>query len=157
MTTFFFATILVVLFIFVPYLNLLVLKKALGISIFLEIFYLIGHYLFHWPFPTPSVILQILVVVGLGVALGVVFARIWPMSPKPGFERIIRTFLLVIPALGIGVGLQLLLQGNEANQAVYLIFAVAAWLGSGHFIRRVEDEKNNKEVKSKRQGLFKIR
>lgn len=133
-----FAGITVLLYIFVPILDLKVVKKALGISLFLQLFYLIGHYMADWPFPTPSIFFQVAVVVGLGVALGVGFAKVWPMAPKPGFERIMRTLLLVIPALGLGIGLQLLLQGNQATQAIYLIFALATWLGSGHFIRRAD-------------------
>ncbi|KKM10990.1 hypothetical protein SY88_10800 [Clostridiales bacterium PH28_bin88] len=112
-----------------------VLRKALGIALFLELFYLVGHYMAGWPFPTPLVVVQIFTVVGLGVALGVVFSRVWPLSPRPGFERVIRTLLLIIPALGLGMGLQVLLQGRQAYQAIYLIFALSTWLGSGHFVR----------------------
>lgn len=89
-----------------------------------------------WPFPTPKVIMQILVVVGTGIAIGVIFSRIWPLPEKKGFERIARTFLIVVPALGLGIGFQVLLQGQYATQALYLIFALATWLGSGHFIRK---------------------
>jgi len=124
------------LYVFQPYLGARVLKNALGMALFLELFYLIGHYLAGWPFPNPLVIIQLLIVVALGMALGAVFSRIWPLPSAPGFERVIRTLLLVIPALGLGVGLQLLLQGSQATQAIYLIFALAAWLGSGRFIRQ---------------------
>lgn len=126
----------VILYLLHPYLDLLVIRKVLGIALFLQLFYLIGHYLTGWPFPTPMVVLQIFLVVALGVALGVIFARIWPLAPNPGLERIIRTFLIVTPALGLGIGLQILLQGRQATQAIYLVFALSAWLGSGHFMRR---------------------
>lgn len=123
---------------FNPYLNRIVVKKVLGITLFVEIFYLIGHYISDWPFPSPEVILQIVIVVAIGVAIGVIFSRIWPLPEKKGFERIFRTFLIVVPALGIGIGLQLLLQGQNPTQALYLVFALASWLGSGHFIKKVE-------------------
>jgi len=48
---------------------------------------------------------------------------------------VLRTALLVIPALGLGIGIQVLLQGPQATQAIYLIFAFAAWFGSGHIMR----------------------
>jgi hypothetical protein len=144
-TTVFFAIITFLLYVLLPVLDLRVLRKALGIALFLDAFYLTGYYMAAWPFPTPMVLVQILIVVALGVALGVVFSRIWPLPPHAGFERIVRTFLIVIPALGLGVGLQVLIQGNQATQAIYLIFAIAAWLGSGHFIRR----ENSEEKKSK--------
>ncbi|GAA0502711.1 hypothetical protein GCM10008986_32910 [Salinibacillus aidingensis] len=131
----FFLTILIAFYLFHPHLNILAVKKVLGITLFVELFYLIGHYMSGWPFPTPVVILQILIVVATGVAIGVLFSRIWPLPDKKGFERIARTLLIMIPALGIGIGMQLLLQGQYATQALYLIFALSAWLGSGHFIR----------------------
>lgn len=125
------------LYFFHPYLkHPAVFKKVVGITLFIEIFYLIGHYMSGWPFPTPKVIMQILVVVGTGIAIGVIFSRIWPLPEKKGFERIARTFLIVVPALGLGIGFQVLLQGQYATQALYLIFALATWLGSGHFIRK---------------------
>lgn len=104
------ASITVILYFSLPYLDGRVLRKALGIAFFLELFYLVGHYLASWPFPTPLVIFQIAITVGLGVALGVVYSKIWPLTSKVGFERIIRTLLIVIPSLGLGIGLQVLLQ-----------------------------------------------
>lgn len=148
--TIIFAILTLVMYIFLPHLDLRVVRKALGITLFLELFYLIGHYMSGWPFPGPLVIFQIVIVVFMGAALGVYFSRIWPLSPKPGFERIIRTFLIVIPALGLGVGLQVLLQGNIADQGIFLIFALSAWLGSGHFIRQnTEGEKGKGKNKTK--------
>lgn len=126
-----------------------VLKKVLGITLFLEIFYLIGHALWGWPFPTPMAILHILLTVSLGTALGVVFSRVWPL-PQVGWERVVRTLLLAIPSIGIGMALQIFLQGNRADQAIYLIFAVSAWLGSGHFVRLAhEKESKNPSLHSK--------
>ncbi len=110
----------------------------MGITLFIEAFYLIGHYMSGWPFPTPEVILEIAIVVASGVALGVIFSRIWPLPENKGFERIFRTVLVVVPSLGIGIGFQVLLQGQYATQALYLVFALSAWLGSGHFIKRAE-------------------
>ncbi|GEL78819.1 hypothetical protein [Tenuibacillus multivorans] len=140
MTTIF-AIITLLLFIFQPYLDLRALKKVFGIALFLQLFYIIGHYMGGWPFPTPTVIVQILIVSGLGVALGVIFSKIWPIPSHKGFERIFRTFLVMVPSLGLGIGLQIILQGAQATQAIYLMFALAAWIGSGHFIRTDEAKK----------------
>lgn len=126
------------LYILHPYLNIVVLKKVVGITLFVELFYLIGHYMSGWPFPTPEVILQIAIVVAVGVALGVIFSRIWPLPENKGFERIFRTVLIVVPSLGIGIGFQLLLQGQYATQALYLVFSLSSWLGSGHFIKKAQ-------------------
>ncbi|MGD9679246.1 MAG: hypothetical protein AB7V16_12970 [Vulcanibacillus sp.] len=134
-TVYIFGGLTIALYLLLPYLDLRVVKKALGIALVLELFYLIGYFFFDWPFPDWKALIQIVIVVFLGMALGVVFSKLWPIPPKKGFERILRTFLLVTPALGLGIGLQLLLQGSEASQAIYLIFALSSWLGSGHFIR----------------------
>ncbi|WP_366922927.1 hypothetical protein MFMK1_003408 [Metallumcola ferriviriculae] len=132
-----FALVLVMLYWLHPYLSALVIRKAVGIALFLEVFYVIGSLLSEsWPFPTPLATIQILIAVGLGVALGVVFSRVWPLAKKPGFERIVRTLLIFIPSLGLGIGLQMALQGRQPTQAIYLIFALSTWLGSGHFIRK---------------------
>lgn len=129
------AAITLTIYIFVPFIDLRVVRRALGLTLIVDLFYLIGHYLANWPFPDWLVLLQILVVIFLGTALGVVFAKLWPIPAKKGFERILRTLLIVIPALGIGVVLQLLLQGGAATQAIYIIFALASWLASGYFVR----------------------
>lgn len=135
-TTFIFGGLTIALYLLFKYLDLRVVKKALGIALVLELFYVFGHLLFDWPFPTSLVMIQIIIVVFLGVALGVIFSRYWPIPRKKGFERILRTFLLVVPALGLGIGLQILLQGPLATQGLYLIFAFSSWLGSGHFIKK---------------------
>ncbi|SER61027.1 hypothetical protein SAMN04487944_10712 [Gracilibacillus ureilyticus] len=145
------AAITILLYLFHPWMNLGTFQKVIGITLFLEIFYLVGHYLMKWPFPTPVVLIQIFIVTGLGVALGVLFSRIWPLPYDKGFERILRTFLLVIPALGFGMGLQVLMQGAQATQAIYLIFGCAAWLGSGRFVR--EKEANNIRSVSARESV----
>ncbi len=129
------AGLLVILYLFHPWMNMKTFQKVIGITLFLEIFYLTGHYLMQWPFPTPIVFVQLLVVSGMGVAIGVFFSRIWPLPFEKGFERIFRTFLIAIPALGFGMGLQVILQGAHATQAIYLIFAFAAWIGSSRFVR----------------------
>lgn len=129
------AALTVALYLSLPYLDARVLRKVLGIGIFLELFYIVGYFLMSWPFPTPVTIVQIFIVVALGIALGVVFSKLWPLAPKAGFERVVRMFLLIIPSLGLGIGLQVLLQGNQATQAIYLVFALSAWLGSGHFLK----------------------
>jgi hypothetical protein len=129
------AAITLTIYIFVPFINLQVVRRALGLTLIVDLFYLIGHYLAAWPFPDWLVLLQIAVIIFLGTALGVIFSKLWPIPPKKGFERILRTLLIVIPALGIGVVLQLLLQGGTATQAIYIIFALASWLASGFFVR----------------------
>ncbi|MDQ3459631.1 MAG: hypothetical protein M3498_10090 [Deinococcota bacterium] len=131
-----------------PILGLHVLRKALGLSAALFVFYLAGHYLWAFPFPTVSDLLTILMVATLGVGLGLTFARVWPLAPKPGLERVARTLLLTIPALGLGFGLQLTLQGAEPKQALYLIFALAAWLGSGLIVRLEEVPVRGKQAKT---------
>lgn len=141
------AAITLSIYIFVHYIDLRVVRKALGLTLILQLFYLIGHYILSWPFPDWKVLLQIAVIVFLGTALGVVFAKLWPIPAKKGFERVWRTLLIVIPALGIGAVLQFLLQGAVATQALYIVFALASWLGSGHFVRKEEEDNgDNKEV-----------
>lgn len=135
-----FGCVAVLVYILSPWMNLKTVQRAVGITLFLEVFYLLGHYIMDWPFPTPLVLVQLLVVSSLGVALGVCFSKIWPLPLHKGFERIFRTFLIVIPALGLGMGLQVFLQGVQATQAIYLIFALAAWIGSGQFVK-MEEEK----------------
>ncbi len=138
------AAITLSIYVFVRFIDLRVVKRALGLTLILQLFYVIGHYVADWPFPNWMVLLQLAVIVFIGTALGVVFARLWPLPPKKGFERIWRTLLIVIPALGLGVLLQFILQGGVATQALYIVFALASWLGSGHFVRREEESK--KEV-----------
>ena len=118
-----------------PHLPLRIARTTLGVALFFFIFYIVGSYLLDFPFPTPGDLLQILFVTFSGVLLGVVFSRVWPLPPRPGFERILRLFLLLAPALGIGLALHVMLQGAQGERALYLVFAVAAWLGSGHIVR----------------------
>ncbi len=139
--------LMVVFFLLHPWLNLIAFRKVIGITLFLEIFYLLGHYIMGWPFPAPIILLQLFVVTGLGVALGIFYSRLWPLPQNKGFERIFRTFLIVVPSLGLGMGLQVFLQGAFATQAIYLIFALSAWLGSGHFVKNANE--TNQTVKHK--------
>ncbi len=122
-------------FVVVPNLPLQLVRTALGIALFFFIFYLGGHYLLGWAFPTPRALAHILIVSFGGVLLGWVFSRVWPLPPVVGFERVVRTLLLMVPALGIGIALHVWLQGPAPERALYLIFALAAWLGSGYIVR----------------------
>lgn len=118
-----------------PNLGLNAIRKTLGLALFLQLFYVIGSYLGGWPFPHPGTFLQLLIVSGLGISLGAIFSKVWPLPPNKGIERVARTLLLTIPALGLGIGLQVLLQGSSPTQALYLIFSLASWLGSGANVR----------------------
>ncbi len=120
----------VLLYVLDPELNAGVVRNVFGVAFLLELFYVGGSWVGGWPFPHPLSVTQIVVVVALGMALGVTFARFWPLPEETGFERIIRTFLIGAPAIGIGIGLQILLQGPQSRQALYLVFALSAWLGS---------------------------
>ncbi|MFD2639364.1 hypothetical protein [Piscibacillus salipiscarius] len=144
--TLIFGCLAILVYLLSPWMNMKTVQRAIGITLFLEIFYLSGHYIMEWPFPTPLILMQLLVVSSLGVALGVCFSKIWPLPLHKGFERIFRTFLIVIPSLGLGMGLHVLLQGANATQAIYLIFALAAWIGSGQFVKAEEEQpvSNNK-------------
>lgn len=130
----FFSLLAILIYILQPNLRQSALRKVLGITLFLELFYMAGYYFYSWPFPSPFVILQLVTIVGLGFALGAVFSLVWPIPLLKGFERVMRTLLISIPALGFGIGLQLLMQGNDPTQALYIIFAFAAWFGSDYNI-----------------------
>ncbi len=120
------------------------LRLLVGISAFLFLFYVVGHYLTGWPFPTPFDLVRIASAVVLGGLLGLIFSRFWPLPPKPGFERIFRIFFLLLPALLFGYALQVI---SGANQALSLILPLSAWLGSGLIIR-LPDEGQNSPAKS---------
>ncbi len=122
-------------FVVAPNLPLQAARTTLGVSLFFFLFYLAGHFIFGFTFPTPGDLFQIFLTSFGGVLLGLAFSRVWPLPPKPGFERIVRVFLLMAPALGIGLALHVLLQGPQPERALYLIFALAAWLGSGYIVR----------------------
>lgn len=118
---------------------LLVTRRILGIAAALYLFYVAAHYVWQLPFPTPLELVFILFVVVVGVALGIAFSRVWPLPEAKGFPRVIRTILLTIPALGFGIAIQVFFAGPRANRAYYVMFALAAWLGSG-FIREEETD-----------------
>lgn len=120
-------------------LALLALRRIIGIWAGLSVFYLTGYYFFGWPFPDPGGLLAILLVVTLGVPLGVGFSFVSPLPQETGLSRVIRTGLIVIPSIGIGIALQLLVGGPQAERAYYAMFALAAWLGST-FITEDETE-----------------
>lgn len=116
------------------------LRLMVGISGFLFLFYVVGHYLTGWPFPTPFDLLRIASAVVLGGLLGLIFSRFWPLPPKPGLERIFRIFFLLLPALLFGYALQVF---SGANQALSIILPLSAWLGSGLIIRLPEEGQNS--------------
>ncbi len=122
-----------------PNLALRALRTGLGVSLLFFVFYLLAHYVWGLPFPTPLDLFQIAGVAFGGVFLGLAFSRVWPLPAQPGFERIVRVILLMVPALGLGIGLHVLLQGARPERALYLIFALAAWLGSGLIVRHAAD------------------
>lgn len=99
-----------------------------------------AHYAWELPFPTPLELVVILLVVVAGVALGIAFSRVWPLPEKKGFPRVIRTILLTIPALGIGIFIQVSLAGPRAVRAYYVMFALAAWFGSTFIREEKTDE-----------------
>lgn len=109
---------------------LLAIRRVIGLWAGLSVFYLAGYYLLGYPFPGPADVLAILVVVALGVPLGVGFSFTSPLPHETGLPRIIRTALIVVPALGIGIALQLIIAGPQGERAYYAMFALAAWLGS---------------------------
>ncbi|RIH85421.1 hypothetical protein Mrose_02202 [Calidithermus roseus] len=115
------------------------LRRVVGIYLGVGVFYLLGSPFFGFPLPTPLQMLELLLAVVLGSLLGVGFSWFWPLPAGRGWERVARTLLLSIPALGLGLTLQLLLQGPQAQQAIFLVFALAAWLASG-FIARLPGE-----------------
>ena len=123
-------------------LALLAVRRVIGLWAGLSVFYLAGYYFLGYPFPTPRDVLAILVVLALGVVLGIAFSFASPLPRETGMPRMIRTALIAIPALGIGIALQLLIEGPQGDRAYYAMFALAAWLGST-FI--TEDETDEEE------------
>lgn len=116
------------------------LRLLVGISAFLFLFYVVGHYLTGWPFPTPFDLLRIASAVMLGGLLGLIFSRFWPLPPTPGLERIFRIFFMLLPALLFGYALQVF---SGANQALSIILPLSAWLSSGLIIRLPEEGQNS--------------
>lgn len=120
----------------------LAVRRVIGLWAGLSVFYLVGYYFLGYPFPTPRDVLAILVVVALGVVLGVAFSFASPLPRETGMPRMVRTALIAVPALGIGIALQLLIEGPQGDRAYYAMFALAAWLGST-FV--TEDETEDEE------------
>lgn len=115
---------------------LLSIRRTLGVSALLYLVY-VGLYAFtDYPFLGPGDVVTILGLVFAGTWLGIAFSFVAPLPAEIGVPRVIRTILLLVPALGIGVALQILIKGAESNMAIYAIFALAAWLGST-FVREV--------------------
>lgn len=117
-------------------------RRALGISLFLYAFYIVAFIVWDMPPLTVRDVLAILGVVYMGVWLGIGFSTVWPHPNEPGFQRILRTALLTVPAMGFGIAIYIFLEGAEGQRAYYIMFALGAWLGS-HFIR--EDEEDSEE------------
>lgn len=120
----------------------LAVRRVIGLWAGLSVFYLAGYYFLGYPFPTPRDVVAILVVVALGVVLGVAFSFASPLPRETGMPRMVRTALIAVPALGIGIALQLLIEGPQGDRAYYAMFALAAWLGST-FV--TEDETEDEE------------
>lgn len=120
-------------------LALLSVRRALGISLFLYAFYIVAFFVWDMPPLTGRDVLVILGVVFLGVWLGIGFSTVWPLPNERGFQRVLRTVLLTIPALGFGIAIYIFLEGAEGQRAYYIMFALGAWLGS-LFIRDDESE-----------------
>lgn len=119
---------------------LLSIRRTLGVSALLFVVY-VGLYAFtDYPFLGPGDVVTILGLVFAGTWLGIAFSFVAPLPAEMGLPRVIRTALIVVPALGIGVALQIFLKGAESNMAVYAIFALAAWLGSTFVRERAVDE-----------------
>ena len=118
---------------------LLAIRRAFGVSLAVYAFYLTLFALGEYPFLEPSDVVTILGLVLVGTAFGVAFSVVSPLPAERGLPRVVRTALLTIPALGIGVALQLFVAGARSDMAIYAIFALAAWLGST-FVREEEGE-----------------
>lgn len=128
---------------------LLAVRRALGLSFLLYIFYLFASLYWEMPAPTVPVLAAILLVVSLGVFLGVAFSHVWPLPYRHGWPRVIRTVLLTVPAIGFGLFVHLVVGGPRAGRAYWIMFALAAWLGST-FIREEESDVDE----SSTPGLF---
>lgn len=105
-------------------------RRTLGISLALFLFYLVVPSFWEIPPLSTRDVLAILAVVFLGVLLGVGFSRVWPLPPETGLPRVFRTIVLTTPALGIGMAIHVTIEGAEGSRAYWVIFALAAWLGS---------------------------
>jgi len=115
-------------------------RRTLAISVFLYAFYIVAPFLWEIPPLTTTDVVAILVIVFFGVWVGIGFSFFSPLPSEKGLPRAIRTALLAIPTLGIGIFIQLLVAGPDADRAFYVMFALAAWLGSGFVKEEPADE-----------------
>lgn len=123
-------------------------RRTLGISLVLYVFYLIAPSV--WPVPplTGQDTVAIMAVVFLGVLLGVAFSTVWPVPAEKGLPRVLRTAVLSLPALGIGMAVQVTIEGAESSRAYFVMFALAAWLGSTWLVASppAEDEEEDDDL-----------
>lgn len=106
------------------------IRRSLGISVALFAFYLVVPFLWNVPPLSTRDVLAILAVCFVGVWLGIGFSTVWPVPREQGLPRVFRTVVLTIPALGIGMAVHVTIEGAEGARAFYVMFALAAWLGS---------------------------
>lgn len=109
---------------------ILSVRRTLGVALFLDLFYVAATHVWGLPALEAADVLAILVVVFLGVWLGIGFSFVAPLPAEKGTPRVVRTLLLTVPAIGIGVAIQLLVEGPQGDRAFHVMFALAAWLGS---------------------------
>lgn len=106
------------------------IRRSLGISLALFAFYLVTPFVWDIPPLATLDVLAILAVTFAGVWLGIGFSTVWPLPAERGLPRAFRTVVLTIPALGIGLAIHVTIEGAEGSRAFYVMFALAAWLGS---------------------------
>lgn len=126
-------------------LPLWIARRTLGISLVLYVFYLVVPSFWAVPPLTGEATLAIMTVVFLGVLLGVAFSRVWPVPAEKGLPRVLRTVVLSFPALGIGMSLQVTIEGAEPSRAYFVMFALAAWLGSAWLVADPVEEEGDED------------
>lgn len=133
-------------------LGIRMIRRTLGISLALYVFYLIAPVFWNIPPLSTRDVLAILAVVFLGVVLGVSFSTAWPLPERTGLPRVFRTIVLTIPALGIGIAIHVTIEGAQGSRAYYIMFALAAWLASD-FIRENDDPSTSESHDSDGDGF----
>lgn len=120
------------------------IRRTLGISLALFAFYIVAPLLWS-DVPPLSMhdVLAILGVVFLGVLLGIVISHFWPLPTERGLPRAIRTAIFSVPALGFGLAIHVWVGGAEAARAYWIMFAIAALLGSTYV---TEDDPETEET-----------